>query len=130
MIDDERDDSSSPLSSFILGLGVGLSLGLLFTPRSGEKNRKLIAAKAREGAQRANEVLEEAREQVEAGIANAGDAAQELKDRVGESVTSLKDRVQDALRAGQEAYREEMKELEAEQEHHRPSSSRAATSGS
>jgi hypothetical protein len=60
------------------------------------------------------------------GICSAGEAAQELKGRVEETVASFKDRVEQAVRAGQEAYREEIKEREAPE----GPSSHAARSGS
>ena len=58
MRDDYMDDeqSSGPASyigALLLGIGVGVGISLLFTPRSGEENRQLIADKAREGVDRA-----------------------------------------------------------------------------
>jgi gas vesicle protein len=128
----ENEDNSSGLaasiSAFLLGLGVGVGVSMLLTPRSGEENRQLIADKAREGVDRASLAIGELKDQVQVGIANAGDAAQDLKDRVGGTVADLKDRVNNAVRAGQEAYTEELRRSEAEQEI--GSATRAATSGS
>jgi hypothetical protein len=50
-----------------------------------------------------------------------------LKQRVGGTVADLKDRVQQAVRAGQEAYHQDLQRSETEQE---GGASRAATSGS
>ncbi len=122
---DNDNDSSSGLVSLLLGLGVGFGLALLFAPRSGEETRELLSEKAKEGVDCATEAVQELKAQVEVGISSAGEAAQEWKGRVEETVASLKDRVQEAVRAGQEAYREEIKEREAEQ----GPASQAATGG-
>ena len=37
------------LSSFLLGLGVGVAVGMLFAPKSGEETRELIKNKTGEG---------------------------------------------------------------------------------
>jgi gas vesicle protein len=127
----ENETSSglaSGISAFLLGLGVGVGISMLLTPRSGEENRQLIAERAREGVDRASLALGELKDQVQVGIANAGDAAQDLKDRVGGTVMDLKDRVNNAVRAGQEAYQDELRRSETEQEG--GASARAATSGS
>ena len=39
------------LSSFLLGLGVGVAIGMLFAPKSGSETRKLIKNKAGEGGE-------------------------------------------------------------------------------
>lgn len=128
MEDSISDRSSGPnFVAFILGLGVGLGLSFLLTPRSGEENRQLIAERAKEGVDYAAVAVGELKDQVQSQLSNAEVMAQDLKGRVGDKVGSLKDRVQAAVRAGQQAYREELQERESEQE--RPSS-RAASSGS
>lgn len=132
MRDEYRDEeksggAGSSIGAFLLGIGVGIGVSMLFTPRSGEENRRLIADKAREGMDRATLAVGELKDQMQAGLDNAGDAAQDLKERVGGKVSDLKDRVQQAVRAGQEAYHEELQRNEAEQE---GGASRAATSGS
>ena len=37
------------MSNFLLGLSIGLTVGLLFAPKSGNETRELIANKANEG---------------------------------------------------------------------------------
>ncbi|MDE3167528.1 MAG: YtxH domain-containing protein, partial [Acidobacteriota bacterium] len=39
------------LSSFLLGLGVGVAVGMLFAPKSGEETRKIIRDKAGESGE-------------------------------------------------------------------------------
>jgi gas vesicle protein len=47
---------------FLIGLGAGVGLGIMLAPRSGERTRSLLQAKANEGAtvvrQRASEVMD------------------------------------------------------------------------
>jgi gas vesicle protein len=122
---DENDGGS--FLSFLLGFGVGLGISFLFTPRSGQQNRQLIAEKAKEGVDRATLAAGEFRDEVQIRLSDAQEAAQDFKDRVGGTVAEFKDRVQEAVRAGHEAYRETLEERKAELE---GPSSRAATSGS
>lgn len=122
-------DSSSSLLSLLLGLGVGFGIALLFAPRSGEETRELISEKAKEGVDCATEAVQELKAQVEMGICSAGEAAQELKGQIEETVASFKDRVQQAVRAGQEAYREEIEETK-EREAPQGPSTQSASSGS
>jgi gas vesicle protein len=109
-----ENDRDSSFTALLLGVGVGLGLAFLFTPRSGEETRQLIADKAKEGMECAAEAVEELKMQVGDGLCNAGEAAQQLKGCVGEAVASLKEKVQEAVRAGQDAYQEELKERDAE----------------
>lgn len=118
---------ASSIGALLLGFGVGLGLSFLFTPRSGEENRKLIAEKTKEGVDYTALAIGELKDQVQSQLESAEEAAQEFKGRIGGAVTSLKDRVQEAVRAGQEAYREELQQRDSGQE---GPSSRAATSGS
>lgn len=127
MDEEKSGGAGSSIGAFLLGIGVGIGVSLLFTPRSGEENRQLIAEKTRDGVDRATLAIGELKDQVQAGLDNAGDAAQDLKQRVGGTVADLKDRVQQAVRAGQEAYHQDLQRSETEQE---GGASRAATSGS
>jgi gas vesicle protein len=108
-----ENNSGSNFFALLLGVGVGLGIAFLFTPQSGEETRQLIGDKAREGMERAAEAVEELRFQVEDGLSNAGDAALEIKGRVGETVAGLKEKMKEAVRAGQDAYEEELKERNA-----------------
>jgi gas vesicle protein len=109
-----ENDHDSNFIALLLGASVGLGLAFLFTPRSGEETRQLIAEKAKEGMECAAEAVEELKMQVGDGLANAGEAAQQLKDCVGETVASLREKVQEAVRAGQDAYQEELAGRDAE----------------
>ena len=83
------------VSSFLLGLGVGVAIGMLFAPKSGQETRQLIREKAGEGGeylkQRGAEIKETA-----AGWVDKG------KDALGRQ----KDNLSEAVEAGKQAYRE------------------------
>ena len=64
------------MKSFLVGLGVGLGLGVLFAPMSGEETRNNLAQRASDLADSAGDTLEQGRERVRAGITEIPDAAQ------------------------------------------------------
>ena len=83
------------LSSFLLGLGVGVAIGMLFAPKSGEETRELIKNKAGEGSeylkQRSSELKDTASGWVDKG-----------RDAVGKQ----KENLNEAMEAGKQAYRD------------------------
>jgi len=81
---------------FILGAFIGAATALLLAPRSGEETRKLIAAKAREGA---DYMAERSRGLVE--------KTSSLVDRGKEILQQQRESLSAALEAGKQAYREE-----------------------
>jgi gas vesicle protein len=89
------EDDSSKVSYFLLGLGLGVAIGFLFAPDSGEKTRELLLAKADEGRdylkRRSEELAESATEMVERGKT---------------AVTRQKEQLAAAVEAGKAAYRD------------------------
>ena len=83
------------LSSFLFGLGVGVAIGILFAPKSGQETRELIRNKAGEGQdflkQRSEELRQNAAEWVEKGK---------------EAINKQRDNFADAMEAGRQAYRD------------------------
>jgi gas vesicle protein len=75
-------------STFAIGLGVGAILGLLLAPRSGEETRGLLREKAQEG-------MDEA-------VAQGKKVARKAQ----RAADNAKEVVNDAVEAGQGAYRE------------------------
>ena len=43
------ENSGSKVSFFLVGLGIGALVGILFAPKSGEETREFLAQKADEG---------------------------------------------------------------------------------
>ena len=83
------------LSSFLLGLGVGVAIGMLFAPKSGSETRELIKNKAGEGG-----------EYIKQRSADIKDTATGWVDKGKETLNRQKDTLNDAMEAGKQAYRD------------------------
>jgi gas vesicle protein len=90
------DNGGSKLSFFLVGLGLGSLLGLLFAPRSGEETRDYLSNKADEGRDYAQKKARELRER-------ADDLLQRSKEVVGRQ----KEAISSAVEAGKETYKRE-----------------------
>jgi len=84
-------------SYFFLGLGIGVAVGVLFAPGSGEETRELIRTRTREGADFVRRRSEDLREATEDAI-----------DRGKENLKKQKDTLVAAVEAGKQAYRDAM----------------------
>ena len=76
------------ISAFVVGLGVGAALGVLFAPRSGDDTREYILETAKDGVDR---------------VVAAG---QKLTQRAQQGVEEAKGRVRHAKQVGEQAFRE------------------------
>ncbi len=56
------------MKSFLVGLGIGVGLGVLFAPTSGEQTRDNLAQRAGDLADTARETFDQGRERVQKGI--------------------------------------------------------------
>jgi len=90
------DNVGSKVTYFLVGLGVGALVGILFAPKSGEDTRDYLAKKADEGRDFAQRKAKELRERADDLIERSKDAATRGKD----SITS-------AVEGAREAYRRE-----------------------
>ncbi len=88
-------EESSKFSYFAFGLGLGLAVGVLFAPKSGEETREFLRTKADEGKDYLRRRGEELREQ-----------AEDLVERGKTKVTRQRDHLAAAVEAGKQAYRE------------------------
>jgi gas vesicle protein len=82
-------------SSFLLGLGVGVAVGMLFAPKSGQETREVIKNKTGEGADYLKQRTSEFRQ-------NASDWVDKGKEALGRQ----KDNLTEAVEAGKQAYRD------------------------
>jgi gas vesicle protein len=87
------DNVGSKISYFLVGLGVGALVGVLFAPKSGEETRDILTKKADEGRDYAQKKARELRER-----------ADELIERGRDVASRKKDSVSAAVEAGREAY--------------------------
>jgi len=90
------DNSGSKVSYFLVGLGIGALVGILFAPKSGEETREYLSGKAEEGREYAQRKARELRER-----------AEELMERSKDMVGRQKEQLSAAVDAGREAYQRE-----------------------
>jgi gas vesicle protein len=86
----------SRVSFFVVGLGIGALIGILFAPKSGEETRDYLSSKADEGRDYAQKKARELRER-----------AEDLLERSKEIMARQKDAVSSAVEAGKETYKRE-----------------------
>jgi gas vesicle protein len=92
------DNVGSKVTYFIVGLGVGALVGVLFAPKSGEETREFLSKRADEGKEYAQRKARELRER-----------ADELIERGKEVAIRQKDSINAAVEGAQEAYRKAAK---------------------
>lgn len=92
------DSSGSKVSYFLVGVGIGALLGILFAPKTGEETREFLRERADEGKDFAQRKARELRAR-----------ADELLEHSEELVKGSKDKLTAALDAGKEAYQREAK---------------------
>ena len=88
-----EDNVGSKVSFFLVGLGIGALVGILFAPKSGEETREYLTSKADEGRDYAQRKARELRER-----------ADELIERGKDVAGRKKDSISAAVEAGREAY--------------------------
>ncbi|MGH9703155.1 MAG: YtxH domain-containing protein [Candidatus Acidiferrales bacterium] len=72
-----RDDLSGTLTVFLIGVGVGAALGVLFAPKSGEETREFLRENARKGMDQATAAGRKLRRQ-------ARDVVEDVADQLGD----------------------------------------------
>jgi gas vesicle protein len=92
------DNVGSKVSFFLVGLGIGALVGILFAPKSGEETREYLSSKAEEGRDYAQKKARELRER-----------AEDLIERSKEIMARQKDAISTAVDAGKETYKREAK---------------------
>lgn len=88
-------DDSKGLSYFFLGLGLGVAVGVLFAPSSGEETRGLIKSKAGESG----DYLKRRGDELKG-------SATEMVDRGKSALTRQREQLNAAVDAGKQAYRD------------------------
>jgi gas vesicle protein len=92
------DNVGSKVSFFLVGVGIGALLGVLFAPKSGDETREYLAKRADEGRDYAQKKAKELRER-----------ADELIERGKDVAVRKRDSLSAAVEAGREAFLRESK---------------------
>ena len=90
------DNTGSKVTYFMVGLGIGALVGLLFAPKSGEETRDYLSQKADEGREFAQRKAQELRER-----------AEDLVERSKQAASRQKETLSAAVDAGRDAYQRE-----------------------
>ncbi len=90
------DNSGSKVSYFLVGLGIGALVGILFAPKSGEETREFLSVKADEGREYAQRKARELRER-----------ADDILERSKNVAVRQKETISAAVDAGRDAYQRE-----------------------
>ena len=93
-----ENNVGSKVSYFLVGLGIGALVGVLFAPKSGEETREYLTQKAEEGKVYAQRKARELR-----------DRADDLVERGKQVASKQKESISAAVDAGREAYQRESK---------------------
>jgi gas vesicle protein len=101
-------EQNSGISYFVMGLGIGVAVGLLMAPRSGEETRQLLRTKADEGTEFLRTKADEGREFVRRRGTELRESASDLIDRSKEALTRQKEQLAMAVEAGKQAYRDKV----------------------
>ena len=99
-------EQNSGISYFVVGLGIGVAVGLLMAPRSGEETRQLLRTKADEGTEFLRAKAEESKEFVRRRGTELRESASELIDRSKDAIARQKEQLAMAVEAGKQAYRD------------------------
>jgi gas vesicle protein len=83
------------LSYFFLGLGIGVAIGVLFAPKSGQETRDFIRSKTDEG-----------RDYLKKRGESLYDSAGEVVEKGKSAISRQKEQLSAAVEAGKQAYRE------------------------
>ena len=92
------DNVGSKVSYFLVGLGVGALMGVLFAPKSGEETRDYLNKRADDGREFAQKKAKELR-----------DRADDLIERGKDVATRKRDSIASAVEAGRDAFLRESK---------------------
>jgi gas vesicle protein len=95
-------DDNKGLSYFLLGLGVGVAVGMVFAPVSGEEARVRIRDRASEGG-----------DYLRRRSRDLADSATGLVDKGKSAVRGQREQLNAAVEAGRQAYRETIAEASA-----------------
>ncbi len=97
---------NNPAACFILGIGVGAAVAIMFAPASGSETRQKLSDSVSSGKQWVTDKTRYAADQVSARSQEAMEKGREIVDRGRQAVNTGREQVTAAVDAGRQAYRE------------------------
>ena len=94
------ENGGSKVSYFLVGMGIGALLGILFAPKSGEETREYLTRRADEGKDYAQRKARELRERADELIERSKEVAVKQKDSISAAVEGAVEGARDAYRRG------------------------------
>jgi gas vesicle protein len=85
------DNVGSKVTYFLVGLGVGALVGILFAPKSGEETREYLSKRADEGREFAQKKARELRERADDLIERGKEVASRHKESIGAAVEGARE---------------------------------------
>jgi gas vesicle protein len=85
------DNVGSKVTYFMVGLGVGALVGVLFAPKSGEETREYLSKRADEGREYTQKKARELRERADDLIERGKDVASRQKDSIAAVVEGARE---------------------------------------
>jgi gas vesicle protein len=85
------DNVGSKVSYFLVGLGVGALMGVLFAPKSGEDTREYLSKRADEGRDFAQRKARELRDRADDLIEKSKDIASRKRESISAAVEAGRD---------------------------------------
>jgi gas vesicle protein len=85
------DNVGSKITYFMVGLGIGALVGILFAPKSGDETRDYLSKKADEGRDYAQRKAKELRERADDLIERGKDIANRQKDSISAAVEGARE---------------------------------------
>ena len=99
-------EDDSKLGYFFLGLGVGVAVGLLFAPKSGEETRQLIRERAADSGDYLKRQTTELKSSAADLLDKSKTTASDLLDKSKDTLSKHRESITSAVEAGKQAYRE------------------------
>lgn len=85
------DNVGSKISYFMVGLGIGALVGVLFAPKSGDETREYLSKRADEGKEFAQRKARELRERADDLIERGKDVASRQKETISAAVEGARE---------------------------------------
>ena len=108
----DRDNGTSGIGTFLLGLAIGAGAALLFAPASGAETRQRLQDEARRAGRKVKDMTDEFGEKVADSVEKTRFQFDEQVGRARDAVTSRVQAVGDAVSAGRDAATQARADLE------------------